>query len=73
MKRYSGKYIIRWTDQNGNKQRKVYDDYLTASKARKWLTDGGIADADIAVELQASSMFPIKKVESKNKPSRIYP
>lgn len=60
MKRYSGKYIIRWTDQNGNKQRKVYDDYLTASKARKWLTDAGIADADIAVELQASPMFPKK-------------
>lgn len=49
-KRYSGNYIVRWTDQQGVKQRKTYTDYQTAVKAVKWLTTGGVKDADIAVE-----------------------
>lgn len=51
MKRYTGNYIIRWIDKQGNKNRKTYTDYATALKAKKWLIDGGIDNVDIAVEI----------------------
>ena len=55
MKRYTGNYIVRWTDKQGKSQRKSYKDYGTAQKARKYLTDNGVGDADIAVELEVKS------------------
>ena len=50
IKRYTGKYIVRWIDKENNKKRKVYDDYQVAIKAKKWLADNGIDNVDIAVE-----------------------
>lgn len=49
--RYTGNYIIRWTDKNGKQWSKTYTDYLTAIKAKKWLIDQGADNIDIAVEL----------------------
>jgi len=51
MKKYTGNYIIRWTDNTGNKNKKVYSDYATVLRAKKWLLDNGTTDIDIAVEL----------------------
>ena len=44
-------FIVRWTDLNGYKKSKEYTDEKLAKKARDWLTDNGIKDADIAVKL----------------------
>lgn len=51
MKRYSGNYIVRWTDKKGTKNRKTYTDYATALKAKNWLLEQGIDNIDIAVEV----------------------
>ena len=53
MKRYTGNYIIRWTDKNGNKDQKVYSDYSTVLKAKKWLLDNGALEINIAVEMKS--------------------
>lgn len=51
MKKYTGNYIIRWTDKSGNSNKKVYDDYSTVIKARKWLIENEATDIDIAVQV----------------------
>jgi hypothetical protein len=51
MKRYTGRYIVRWQDKKGVKNRKAYDDYKLAIKAKNWLIKQGIENIDIAVEV----------------------
>ena len=65
LKRYTGKYIVRWVDKQNESQRKVYDNYTTALKAKKWLIDNKVYNVDIAVETitNTSSMFPVKKTK----------
>lgn len=45
------KFAVRWTDQDGKRQRKEYNDQRTAYKALKWVIDNGGVDADVAVLL----------------------
>lgn len=42
-------FIVRWTDINGASKSRPYTDEKTARKARDWLTNNGIKDADIAI------------------------
>ena len=42
-------FKLRWTDDKHIDRYKVYDDYETAQKALKWLTERGIDNADIAL------------------------
>ncbi len=64
------KYVVRWDDQDGNKQRREYDTGKDARKAKDWLTENGATSVDIAVSMgnreiktaeQPSSMFPTKQ------------
>ena len=43
--------IVRWTDKQGKQCSKEYTDENTARKARDWLTENGIEDADIAIKV----------------------
>jgi hypothetical protein len=52
MKKYTGKYILSWLDKDDKPGSKVYEDYSTAIKARKWLIDNGATEIDIAVEFK---------------------
>ena len=52
MKRYTGKYSVRWTNKDGITKSKVYDDYSTALKAQKWLLENNAENIDIAVKLE---------------------
>jgi len=51
MKKYTGKYVIRWIDKDNNANKKVYNDYPTTLKAKSWLIANGAVDIDIAVQL----------------------
>jgi len=51
-KKYTGKYIVKWFDKYNTSKSKVYDDYLTAIKAQKWLLESGADNIDIAVQLE---------------------
>ncbi len=63
MKKYTGNYTIRWTDKSGKPNKKVYNNYSTVIKAKKWLLENNASDIDIAVELvDQSPHFPVKKV-----------
>jgi hypothetical protein len=53
-KRYTGQYIVRWTDATGKENRKTYTDYQTTIKARDWLIKSGAVDVDIAVEISTA-------------------
>jgi hypothetical protein len=57
-KRYTGQYIVRWTDATGKENRKTYTDHPTVIKAKKWLIKAGAVDIDIAVEIK-----PVKPQE----------
>lgn len=46
------KLLVRWTDNQGNKQSKLYDDEKLARKARDWLLSMGAEDADIAIVIK---------------------
>lgn len=46
---YTGKYILRWRDLEGNWRRKEYDEWHTVNKALSWLVNNGINRADIAI------------------------
>ena len=50
--KYTGNYKIRWTDKDSKQWSKVYTDYQTALKAKKWLIGQGIEIIDIAVEVK---------------------
>ncbi len=62
------KYIVRWTDQDGENHRREYDDEKDARKARDWLLENGAPSADVAIKMgereyttdktESSSMFP---------------
>jgi len=56
MKTYTGNYILSWTDQNGNDDSKVYSDYSTTLKAKKWLIDNKADNIDISIELKDSAV-----------------
>jgi len=61
MKKYTGKYILRWTDKSGKADKKIYDDYSTIIKAKRWLLDNGAVDIDIAVQMDDDNPhFPVK-------------
>ena len=47
--RYSGQFLVRWKDNEGNLRSKAYPFYKDAQKALKWLRDKGSLDADIAI------------------------
>lgn len=53
------KYVVRWTDQNGQNRRREYDDEPTARKARDWIQENGDEDADYAVILNNSPETPM--------------
>lgn len=55
-KRYLGDYIVRWTDKDGTRKSKKYEDWHTAQKAYRWLGAAGITDVDIAVESKKLSI-----------------
>lgn len=64
------KFVVRWTDQDGNDKRREYDAEKDARKAKDWLIDNGAASVDIAIRVggrevnSASpepSMFPTKE------------
>ena len=52
MGRYLGTYKVRWTDKNGDKHSKTYDDYATAIKAKHYLIERGADNIDIAVSVE---------------------
>ena len=52
MRKYTGKYILSWRDKDNKPSSKVYDDYTTVIKARKWLIDNGATEIDITVEMK---------------------
>jgi glutamyl/glutaminyl-tRNA synthetase len=64
-KRYEGNFIVRWTDLDGTRKKKAYDDWDVAQKAFRWLGSNGVKDADIAVKSPKTdkddSMFPVKE------------
>lgn len=43
-------FIVRYTDKDGKKGQKIYDDYSTVIKAKKWLIQNGYIEVDIAVK-----------------------
>jgi hypothetical protein len=45
------KFIVRWSDQEGNNKRKEYDSEPAARKAKQWLLDNGAASVDVAVQM----------------------
>jgi hypothetical protein len=47
--KYFGRYLVRWTDSNGKKHKKEYDDWETAQKALRWLGKSNVRQADIAI------------------------
>lgn len=47
--KYSGQFLVRWSDKDGKKRSKTYPVYKDAQKALKWLRDNGSIDADIAI------------------------
>ncbi len=49
--RYTGKYIVRWQDEKGNKNEKTYDSWALAQKAARWLADNKAVNIDIAVHV----------------------
>ena len=52
-RKYTGNYILSWYDKDDKYGTKVYTDYPTAIKARKWLVDNGAKSVDIAVEVNS--------------------
>lgn len=51
IKKYTGNYVLSWYDKNNKYMNKVYTDYQTSLKAKKWLLDNGGSNIDIAVEI----------------------
>ena len=44
--------VVRWKDNNGKPQKKEYDQYKQAIKARNYLVKNGATDVDMAVRIK---------------------
>ena len=60
VKKYTGNYILTWLDKDDKSNSKVYTDYSTVLKARKWLLESGATSIDIAVEMKNVSQSNIE-------------
>lgn len=44
--------VVRWKDDKGKPQKKEYDHYKQAIKARNYLVKNGATDVDVAVRIR---------------------
>lgn len=44
--------VVRWKDNKGKPQKKEYDQYKQAIKARNYLVKNGATDVDMAVKIK---------------------
>lgn len=49
-KRYTGAFIVRWQDINGEEHSKSYVSWSLAQKAVRWLAENKMLNIDIAVK-----------------------